>query len=160
MAPEPGRETKTKGNAMIVGSILKEKQSNEVTTTGADQTVADAAKILHSKRIGALLVVDGKNAIVGIISERDIARGLAQHGGKVESLKVRDLMTSDVLVCSPEDTLEKLMGVMTNNRIRHLPVMNQGKLVGMITIGDVVKARLEEAAAQVDQLREYVMAGH
>ncbi|HIJ64032.1 MAG TPA: CBS domain-containing protein [Rhodospirillaceae bacterium] len=144
---------------MIVGSILKEKQSNTVTTTVADQSVGDAAKLLNSKRIGALLVVDDKSAIVGIISERDIARGLALHGGKVEAMTVRDLMTSDVLVCSPEDPLEKLMGVMTNNRIRHLPVLDKGKLAGMITIGDVVKARLEEAAMQVDQLRDYVMAG-
>ena len=145
---------------MIVGSILKEKKSNEVTTTVADQSVNEAAKLLHSKRIGALLVVDDKNSISGIISERDIARGLALHGASVSALKVSDLMTSNVLVCSPEDSLEKLMVVMTNNRIRHLPVMDKGKLAGMITIGDVVKARLEEAAMEVDQLREYVMAGH
>ena len=145
---------------MIVGSILKEKKSNEVTTTVADQSVNEAAKLLHSKRIGALLVVDDKNSISGIISERDIARGLALHGASVSALKVSDLMTSNVLVCSPEDSLEKLMVVMTNNRIRHLPVMDKGKLAGMITIGDVVKARLEEAAMEVDPLREYVMAGH
>jgi len=145
---------------MIVGSILKEKKSNEVTTTVAEQSVGEAAKILHSKKIGALLVVDGKNSIAGIISERDIARGLALHGANVSAMKVSELMTSDVLVCSPDDSLEKLMVVMTNNRIRHLPVMDKGKLAGMITIGDVVKARLDEAAMQVDQLREYVMSGH
>jgi len=105
-------------------------------------------------------VVDGKNSIAGIISERDIARGLALHGANVSAMKVSELMTSDVLVCSPDDSLEKLMVVMTNNRIRHLPVMDKGKLAGMITIGDVVKARLDEAAMQVDQLREYVMSGH
>ncbi|HIJ38605.1 MAG TPA: CBS domain-containing protein [Rhodospirillaceae bacterium] len=141
---------------MIVRSILNAKSSNDVTTTVADLTVGDAAKLLNEKRIGALLVVEGGNNIIGILSERDIVRGMALHGTKVETLKVRDLMTSSVLVCSPEDSLDKLMGIMTNNRIRHLPVVDQGKLAGMITIGDVVKSRLEETTMQVDQLREYV----
>lgn len=144
---------------MIVRTILKAKTSNEVATTVAEQTVADAAKLLHQRRIGALLVLDGTENIVGIISERDIVRGLALHGSKADALKVQDLMTSAVLVCSPEDPLEKLMGIMTNNRIRHLPVVDHGKLVGIITIGDVVKARLDDAAMQVDSLREYVMTG-
>lgn len=143
---------------MIVRSILKQKASNDVATTSAGQSVAEAAKALHHRRIGALVVVDAAQSIVGILSERDIVRGLALHGSKAETLKVQDLMTSAVLVCGPDDSLDSLMGIMTNKRVRHLPVVEQGKLIGIITIGDVVKSRLEDATMQVDSLRDYVMA--
>lgn len=142
---------------MIVRTILKNKASNDVATTTAEHMVGEAAKALHQRRIGALVVIDADQNIVGILSERDIVRGMALHGHAVNALKVRDLMTSAVLVCSPDDPLEKLMGIMTNNRVRHLPVMEDAKLVGIITIGDVVKSRLDDATMQVDQLREYVM---
>jgi CBS domain-containing protein len=143
---------------MIVRTILKHKTNNDVATTTAEQSVAEAAKALHHRRIGALVVVDANQSIVGILSERDIVRGLALHGSKAEALKVQDLMTSAVLVCGPDDSLDSLMGVMTNKRVRHLPVVEQGRLIGIITIGDVVKSRLEEATMQVDSLRDYVMA--
>jgi CBS domain-containing protein len=142
---------------MIVKNVLKAKPSNAVATTSADTSVTDAARHLHERRIGALVVVDPTDAIVGIISERDIARGLALHGDRLGGLRVADLMTSAVLVCSPDDSLESLMGTMTTRRVRHLPVIDKGTLVGMITIGDVVKSRLEEATMQVDQMRDYVM---
>jgi CBS domain-containing protein len=145
---------------MIVASILKTKSSNEVATTTAERSIADASHLLHQRRIGALVVVDETGGIVGILSERDIVRGLAQKGEAVLSMMIRDLMTSNVLVCSPEDSLEHLMSMMTSNRIRHLPVVDNGKLAGIITIGDVVKSRLEETTMQVDSLREYVMAAH
>ncbi len=143
---------------MIVRTILKQKASNDVATTSADQLVAAAAKALHHRRIGALVVVDAAQNIIGILSERDIVRGLALHGSKAEALKVQDLMTSAVLVCGPDDSLDSLMGIMTNKRVRHLPVVEQGRLIGIITIGDVVKSRLEDATMQVDSLRDYVMA--
>lgn len=143
---------------MIVKAILKQKTNNDVETTFAEQTVAEAARILHNRRIGALVVMDANHGIIGILSERDIVRGMALHGSKVEALKVRDLMTSSVLVCGPDDSLDTLMGIMTNKRVRHLPVVDQGSLAGIITIGDVVKSRLEEATMQVDSLRDYVMA--
>jgi CBS domain-containing protein len=143
---------------MIVRTLLKSKTSNEVSTTTADQSVDGAARLLHQKRIGAVVVVDSAHRIAGILSERDIARGIALHGEAVHRLSVGDLMTSAVLVCSPEDSLEKLMEVMTRHRVRHLPVVERDGLVGMISIGDVVKARLEDATLQVDSLREYVMA--
>jgi len=143
---------------MIVKTILKQKSNNDVATTTADQSIAEAAKALHHRRIGALVVVDSEQRIVGILSERDIVRGLALHGSKSETLKVQDLMTSAVLVCAPDDSLESLMGIMTNKRVRHLPVVEADKLIGIITIGDVVKSRLEEATMQVDSLRDYVMA--
>lgn len=144
---------------MIVRTVLNTKASNQVATTTADQTVAGAAQLLHKHRIGALVVVDVSGNLVGILSERDIARGLAQHGEKLGGLAVRDLMTTSVLVCSPDDKMEDLMQTMTNRRVRHLPVVEHGTLVGIMTIGDVVKNRLEEAAMEVDQMRGYVMAG-
>jgi CBS domain-containing protein len=142
---------------MIVRTILKQKTNNDVATTGAEQSVAQATIALHDRKIGALVVVDAGKRIIGILSERDIVRGMALHGEKVGTLKVQDLMTSAVLVCGPDDTLDNLMQIMTTKRVRHLPVVEQEKLIGIITIGDVVKSRLEEATMQVDSLRDYVM---
>ncbi|HVI50839.1 MAG TPA: CBS domain-containing protein [Candidatus Sulfotelmatobacter sp.] len=144
---------------MIVKTVLKAKASNQVATTSADQTVVGAAQLLHKHRIGALVVVDAENGIDGILSERDIARGLAQYGPDLGNLPVHQLMTRGVLTCSPDDSIEHLMAIMTEKRVRHLPVVEHGKLVGIMTIGDVVKNRLEEAVMEVDQLRGYVMAG-
>ena len=142
---------------MIVKTILKQKASNDVATATADMPIEEAAKALHFRRIGALVVVGADRDIIGILSERDIVRGMATNDGQVGALKVRDLMTSSVLVCGPDDSLETLMGIMTNRRVRHLPVVEEGKLIGIITIGDVVKARLDDATMQVDSLRDYVM---
>jgi CBS domain-containing protein len=143
---------------MIVRTILNAKADGNVATTTADQLVVDAAQVLHRRHIGALIVVnDQDDGIVGIFSERDIARGVALQGENIRSLRVRDLMTSAVLVCSPNDSLHQLEEVMTLNRVRHLPVLENGKLIGIITIGDVVKSCLEDANLQVDSLRTYVM---
>ena len=144
---------------MIVRNVLKAKASNQVATTSSDQTVAGAAQILHKHRIGALVVVDADGSIEGILSERDIARGLALHGEELGTLPVNMLMTKTVLTSHPDDSIEHLMQIMTERRIRHLPVVEHGKLVGIMTIGDVVKNRLEEATMEVDQMRGYVMAG-
>lgn len=143
---------------MIVQDILSSKESKEVTTITPDRSVADAAQRLHQRRIGALVVVEDVDRIGGILSERDIVRGLAQKGADALSLRVSDLMTKAVLTCQPQDSLETLMATMTANRVRHLPVENNGRLTGIITIGDVVKARLREATQEMDQLREYVAA--
>ena len=145
---------------MIVRTILKDKSTSEIATTIAAQKVIDATKLLAHWRIGALVVINEQRELVGILSERDIVRGMAIHGAAVQEMTVGQLMTSEVLTCSPNDSLESLMSVMTNNRIRHLPVLESGKLVGIITIGDVVKCRLEETTQQVDTLREYVMSAH
>ena len=145
---------------MIVRTILTGKPTSDVATTVASQTVNDAVKLLAKWRIGAVVVVNEQQEIVGILSERDVVRGMARYGAAVGEMLVGDLMTSEVLTCSSADTIETLMSVMTNNRIRHLPVVENGKLAGIITIGDVVKARLEETTMQVDSLREYVMSAH
>lgn len=140
---------------MIVRNILQYKGS-KVVSTHPEASIAEAAKMLFSNRIGAALVIDGGNTIVGIFSERDIVRGMAVHGDQVEKMKVADLMSRNVLTCSPNDRLEKLMATMTTNRVRHLPVVEDGALIGIVTIGDVVKNRLEEATMEVSSLRDYV----
>jgi CBS domain-containing protein len=103
--------------------------------------------------------MDAGERIVGIISERDIVRGLAKHGAAVAALSVSDLMTPEVLTCSPNDTIAEIMAVMTAQRFRHLPVVEDGRLAGIVSIGDVVKYRLDETKLEVDSLRDYVLAG-
>ncbi len=144
---------------MIVRTVLRSKTSTLVCTISPDQTIADAARELHLHRIGALVVMDDNGGLAGILSERDIARGLALYGDGLGILPVRELMTRAVLFCTPDDSLQSLMQTMTNCRVRHLPVMENGTLVGIMTIGDVVKNCLEEAAMEVHEMRGYVMAG-
>ena len=144
---------------MHVADILKTKGSN-VVTSGADETVAATARLLNLKRIGAVVVCDAPGKVIGVISERDIIRGIAVNGQRALDMRVRDLMTSDVTVCKPTDTIAEVMQVMTLGRFRHLPVIEHGKLQGMISIGDVVKNRLEEADSEARSLRDYVLAGH
>jgi CBS domain-containing protein len=144
---------------MIVKTIMKAKARGAgVVTISPDATIAEAARTLATNRIGALIAIEDGGGIVGILSERDIVRGLAQQPESCMTARVRDLMTSDVLVCSESDTLDALMHTMTAKRIRHLPVVDANdQLTGIVTIGDVVKTRLDEASMEVDSLRHYVM---
>jgi CBS domain-containing protein len=103
-----------------------------------------------------VVVTDTQGTIAGILSERDIVRGLASHGERVMAMDVRELMTSNVQVCAMDDTVDRLMDVMTQRRIRHLPVVSGDRLVGIVTIGDVVKWKLDETAQEADSLREYI----
>jgi len=143
---------------MYVRDILSTK-GGRVTTIKPDAQISTTSKLLSQHRIGAVLVTDATDKIMGIISERDIVRGLASHGGAVSELSVTDLMTRDVRSCAPGDTISDIMVVMTTHRIRHLPVLEDGKLVGIVSIGDVVKYRLDEAKHEVESLRDYVLAG-
>jgi CBS domain-containing protein len=142
---------------MHVRNILDTK-GNRVTTIRPEATIGATSRLLAEQRIGAALVTDGTDKIVGILSERDIVGGLARHGAAVAELTVADLMTRDVLTCNPSDTLADIMGVMTARRVRHLPVLDDGRLAGIISIGDVVKYRLDETKLEVDSLRDYVLA--
>jgi CBS domain-containing protein len=139
---------------MHVSEILKNK-GTDVVATRPGETIADTARLLAGRRIGAVLVTDDE-ALVGIISERDIVGAIGREGERALQMTVADLMTRDVVCCEPGDTLTEVMEMMTNRRIRHLPVMVAGKLEGVISIGDVVKYRLEEAQLEVDALRHYV----
>ena len=142
---------------MYVADILNAKGS-EVISTGPTETVAVTACLLNDRRIGAVLVRDGEDSVIGVISERDIIRGIAVSGAGALDMEVRELMTSEVVSCKPTDTISEVMRVMTTRRFRHLPVMEDGTLKGMISIGDVVKYRLEETETEARALRDYVIA--
>jgi CBS domain-containing protein len=144
---------------MHVESILKHK-GNQVATVAADATVKAAAILLHGRRIGALIITDAQHAIVGILSERDVVAAVAQRGERALELRVSDVMTREVVTCAPDDTIRHIMAVMTSRRIRHIPVVVDGQLAGIISIGDVVKSRIEETELEAQMLRDYVMAGH
>ena len=140
---------------MHVAAVIKRKGSN-VVSIAPDRTIAEAVSLLIENGIGAVLVLDGTGAIHGILSERDIINGLSRHGADALTQRVDALMTRDVLRCSPHDTITKVMEVMTERRARHLAVMEDGKLAGLISIGDVVKQRLIDANLEVETLRDYV----
>jgi CBS domain-containing protein len=143
---------------MLIGQILAGK-GRDVVSTRPDATIAAVAKLLKAKRIGAVVVIDGTGGLCGIISERDLARGLADHGAKLLDMRVRELMTTEVVTCSPDDGLDKLMKQMTEGRFRHLPVIEDGKLAGIISIGDVVKHRLWELETETHLLQDYITGG-
>lgn len=141
---------------MQVAQILKTKGS-AVATVQPDLTIAEVARTLSKRRIGAVLVLAPDRSVAGILSERDIIHGLAEHGARLLDMRATEFMTKNVVCCSPESTVEEIMREMTNRRIRHLPVMNAGELVGIVSIGDVVKNRLEELSAESDMLRNYIV---
>ncbi len=143
---------------MNVSGILKEKGS-DVLTVAADVTVGEAAKCLTDRKIGAVVVAGAGGGVGGILSERDIVRGVAAHGAGVLSEPVSTLMTAEVITCGAEDTVDQLMDLMTGRRIRHLPVVEGGALCGIISIGDVVKARIAETEAEATALKEYIATG-
>lgn len=140
---------------MQVMQILKEKGA-EVTTIAADAPIADAVRTLNEKRIGALVIIGRNGTIEGILSERDLVHALAERGTDVLAARVDDLMTRHVFTCTPETGIEELMRQMTRRRIRHLPVIRDGRLCGIVSIGDVVKNRLLELETEATTLREYI----
>ena len=140
---------------MHVAAVIKRKGSN-VVSIAPDRTIAEAVSLLTKNGIGAVLVLDSTGDIHGILSERDIVKGLSRHGADALTQRVDALMTRDVQRCSPHDTIAEVMKVMTERRTRHLAVMEDGKLAGLISIGDVVKQRLIDANLEVETLRGYV----
>ncbi len=144
---------------MTVAKILRSKGNNEVVTISPGKQVAEAARILSEKRIGTVVVsADGKTAL-GILSERDIVREVGKRGAGCLSETVDAMMTSKLITCSLEDPADSVLTTMTNGRFRHMPVVEDGKMVGLITIGDVVKYRLNELAMEKDALEGMIM-GH
>lgn len=140
--------------ATKVSAVLEHK-GHAVVTVAPRQTIASLVKLLTVNRIGAAPVID-EDRLVGIISERDVIRGMAEHGDAVTALPVERLMTREVRTCSPEDAIVELMETMTLQRIRHLPVIHNGALHGIVSIGDVVKRRLYEAQSELEALRSYI----
>ena len=140
---------------MKIKDVLRHK-GPKVWAVKANDNIHDALQILVNQRIGALLVYDDKGGIAGIISERDIVRGCYLNSKGLDNTLVSELMTRKVITASPEDKISEIMQVMTDNRVRHLPVLLDDKLEGLVSIGDVVKALLEDSALQIRFLKEYL----
>ena len=138
-----------------VSDVLKQKGSR-VVTVAPGQTIASLVEVLTQNRIGAAPVTNDAGGLIGIISERDVVRGIVEHGGGVLTRVVEQLMTREVKTCAPDDAIIELMAIMTNQRIRHLPVVEGGALCGLVSIGDVVKQRLAEAQRELDELHRYI----
>jgi CBS domain-containing protein len=137
---------------MLVSQILKSKADDGVLTIPPDSTVADAARTLSERRIGSLVVsADGRRAL-GILSERDIVREIGRRGPGCLSESVESMMTRDLVTCTRSDTADDVLATMTQGRFRHLPVVDNDEMVGLISIGDVVKARLSELSMEKDAL--------
>jgi CBS domain-containing protein len=142
---------------MFVRDILAEK-GTEVVTVLRETNVREFVKILVEHRIGAVPVSDGKGGVAGVMSERDVIYTLAEKGADCLDGQVGDLMSTDVAACEPGTTIDSIMGLMTRRRIRHLPVLEDGQLVGIVSIGDIVKWRIAQAEREASELRNYITA--
>ena len=140
---------------MLVSDLLRRK-GDFVATTSPDATIAELLDLLAEHRIGALVVSSEGGAVAGIVSERDVVRALRGSGGALLDAPVREVMTADVVTTSPGEALEAVMRLMTDRRIRHLPVVADGRLAGIISIGDVVAGRIDELQSDRDHLVHYI----
>ncbi|MCB1430408.1 MAG: CBS domain-containing protein [Nitratireductor sp.] len=140
---------------MTVALILADK-GRDVFTVDPQTAVSDVVDTLASKKIGAIVVTDASGVVCGIVSERDIVREISLRGAGMLDQPVSHCMTRKVVSCSEEDTIDAVMGIMTRNRFRHLPVTASGKLTGIVSIGDVVKRKIEQAVRDAEELRNYI----
>ena len=140
---------------MNVDQILSLKGRN-VVSIEAGTSLSEAARLLSERRIGALVVVDGKQPVSGILSERDIVRAVATQGAQALDEPVSRFMTGQVVTCTGRSSINDLMEMMTQQKFRHVPVVENGQLVGIISIGDVVKQRVEEIEAESQAIKEYI----
>ena len=147
------REEKT----MLVSQILKDK-GDMVFTASPTDSVAAVAALLVARRVGAMVVLDENHAVAGIVSERDIVRVVAELGADGLAQPISACMTRDVVFAAPNETVDQLMSRMTDRRIRHLPVLRDGKLVGIVSIGDLVKRKIDETVAEAETLKAYISA--
>ncbi|GAK32403.1 inosine-5-monophosphate dehydrogenase [Iodidimonas nitroreducens] len=143
---------------MTVASILKEKGS-AVTTIMESASLRDAVAMLAEKKIGAVLVLDDEGSIAGMLSERDVVRELAIQGPALLDRFVHEVMTRHVVTASPDETIASLMAVMTKGRFRHVPVVHNDRLLGLVSIGDIVKIRIAEAEMEAQSLKSYICTG-
>ena len=143
---------------MNVAAILNIK-GRAVATAGAEAGLMDIVRLLAGHKVGAIVIVDDSGGLCGIISERDIVRALSARGDSALSRKARDFMTRDVVTCGEADSVAALMERMTAGRFRHMPVVDDGGMVGIISIGDVVKQRISEAEREAEAMRAYIAAG-
>jgi len=147
---------------MRISDVLRSKGSNVATVTETTTVIGLLAE-LATHNIGAMVVVGqdgvGSSNVVGIVSERDVVRQLHEHGADLLRLRVSDIMSSVVVTCSPDDAVDDLSASMTNNRVRHVPVLDDGRLAGIVSIGDVVKNRMEELQSEHEHLQAYITQG-
>ena len=141
----------------MISSILKGKGTEVVSVAPGDPVMA-VARVLTQRGIGAALVRDAAGVMLGIISERDIVRGMANQGQGTTQLPAEQLMTRDLVTVTPQTSVNEAMELMTRHRVRHLPVIENGALVGLVSIGDLVKARIEEAEHEAAELKAYVVS--
>ena len=143
---------------MLVSQILKSK-GDAVFTVGPAETVGSAAALLHTRRVGAMVVLDEEDNVVGILSERDVVRVVAEAGGEGLRRPISSCMSAEVVFADPGETVDQLLGRMTDRRIRHLPVCRSGRLMGIVSIGDLVKVKIAESEAEAQTLKNYITAG-
>lgn len=142
---------------MRIADVLRNKGAG-VLTIAPDTLVSDLLRGLVTRNVGAMVVV-GPDGVIGIVSERDVVRMLYEHGAGALGRPVADIMTSEVITCSPDDSVDTLSGLMTTHRVRHVPVIDGGQLAGIVSIGDVVKTRMEALQAEREQLEAYITQG-
>ena len=143
---------------MLIGTILNDK-GNSVETIPDTATLAEAANVLDQKRIGAIVAVDDAGGLIGVLSERDIVRRFARNGEKTVGMTVSQAMTRGVITASPSEDVDTCLGRMTDRRIRHLPVVDGGKLMGIISIGDLVKYKIDAVLAEAEAMEAYIRSG-
>ncbi len=142
---------------MLISQVLRDK-GDMVFTASPGETVAAVAAMLYSRRVGALVIAEGDRQVVGIVSERDIVRVVAEEGPSGLERPVSACMSREVIFAAPSETVDSMLGRMTDRRIRHLPVCVDQRLVGIISIGDLVKAKIAETVAEAEGLRAYISA--
>jgi CBS domain-containing protein len=144
-----------KGENMKLVKQLLEAKGRHVLSISPDATVLDAVKLMAEKGVGALTVMEG-TALVGVITERDYARKVILKGRASDTTTIREIMTSEVITTSGDESVEKCMNMMTDGRMRHLPVVDDGRVVGIISIGDLVKAVIADQKEEIEHLEQYI----
>lgn len=140
---------------MLICQVLSDK-GDRVFTGSPSETIETVAMRLWTRRVGSLVIVDGRGDVVGLVSERDVVRVVAEGGGEALGRPVSEVMNRDVSVASPSDTVESILTRMTDRRVRHLPVCHERRLVGLVSIGDLVKSKIAETEAEAEHLRAYI----
>jgi CBS domain-containing protein len=143
---------------VLVSQILKAK-GDLVFTASPHETVGAASALLHSRRVGAMVVMDAADHVAGILSERDVVRAVAEGGSGALTKPVSDFMSVDVVFADPGESIDALLSRMTDRRVRHLPVCKGGRLVGIVSIGDLVKFKIAETEEEAQNLKNYIAAG-
>lgn len=143
---------------MRITDVLTNKGTT-VATVRSEETVEDLLRLLDERNIGAVVVAGEGADLAGIVSERDVVRRLAEHGAKALGMTVGEIMTTDVVTCTPDDAVEDLTVLMTERRVRHIPVVADGELLGIVSIGDVVKSRISALEHHQEQMEHYITQG-